>query len=205
MIKIKFDKYKIDKYIDEKNIVDAYNNRQTKGKELITPLQSIILSLLAILALVVAWYWLHYTKPEYKVNAESLKYTLEAAYNDREFIDDLDRITQFKWDKIYVYPPYTSSDELKKKFKMSDVKFEDSISEDTNQIVFTKNGKVVCYVYGHPDFYNIYIDVGKEKQTLKVIDAKKKPTFLLKQNDDKNYILKFEGYKSDGEIGERGL
>lgn len=205
MIKIKFNKYKIDKYIDEKNIVDAYNNRQTKGKELITPLQSIILSLLAILALVVAWYWLHYTKPEYKVNAESLKYTLEAAYNDREFIDDLDRITQFKWDKIYVYSPYTSSDELKKKFKMSDVKFEDSISEDTNQIVFTKNGKVVCYVYGHPDFYNIYIDVGKEKQTLKVIDAKKKPTFLLKQNDDKNYILKFEGYKSDGEIGERGL
>lgn len=195
VIKIKFDKYKIDKYIDEKNIVDAYNNRQTKGKELITPLQSIIMSLLAVLALVVAWYWLHYTKPEYKVNAESLKYTMEAAYSDRDFIDDLDKITQFKWDKIYVYPAYTMADDLKKKFKMSDVKFEDSISENTNQIVFTHNGKVVCYVYGHPDFYNFYIDVGKDRQLLKVIDAKKVPTFLLKQDNDKNYILKFEGYK----------
>ena len=93
-------------------------------------------------------------------NAENLINSLKVISGDTD-IEDLSKITPFKWDTLYSFAPYTSIDEIYKIVGYKWANISDTVSEGMNQIVFTKNHKVVCYIYGYPEKVKVAFDFGK--------------------------------------------
>lgn len=58
-------------------------------------------------------------------------------------------ITPFDWDKAYVFEPHSSPKKIYDTigYKWNDIKKTDS--EDMIQMIFMKNKKVVCHLYGY--------------------------------------------------------
>lgn len=62
----------------------------------------------------------------------------------------LTEITPFEWDKVYFFYPYTPKETVYKTVGYRWVTISETVNEGMNQIVFLKDGKVVCYIYGYP-------------------------------------------------------
>ncbi|MCT8138190.1 hypothetical protein H1D32_10745 [Anaerobacillus sp. CMMVII] len=71
---------------------------------------------------------------------------------------NLQEVTPFEWDVMYSFAPYTSKDQIYDVVGYKWDKITETVSEGMNQIVFLKDGKVVCYLYGYPENngYGIY-------------------------------------------------
>jgi hypothetical protein len=63
---------------------------------------------------------------------------------------DLTELTPFEWDRVYTFDPYTPKEMVYETVGYKWDTISESVSEGMNQIVFLKDGKVVCYVYGYP-------------------------------------------------------
>ena len=73
------------------------------------------------------------------------------------FVPFLGDITDFKWDYVYSFEPYTSKENIEKAIGFKSDKIKESVNEGTNQVIFTKGKEVVCYIYGYPDD-SVYFD-----------------------------------------------
>ena len=91
-----------------------------------------------------------FKKDVWDVNEERLKQEVMKIGDSVESVN-LSDVTPFEWDVVYSFDPYTSKDTIY--FKPLAIKW-DAISETVNggmnQLVFMKNNKVVCYLYGYP-------------------------------------------------------
>ncbi len=72
----------------------------------------------------------------------SIEETVEIVY--------LSDITPFEWDVVYSFYPYTSKEKVYDVVGYKWDSISETVSEGMNQIVFLKDGKVVCYLYGYP-------------------------------------------------------
>ena len=63
---------------------------------------------------------------------------------------NLSDITPFQWEKIYSFAPYMPKDKIYAAIGYKWDNIRETVGEQMNQIVFLKDGKVVCYVYGYP-------------------------------------------------------
>lgn len=78
---------------------------------------------------------------------KKLEGAIEGVLEDSEMKEfDLTNFTDFKWDKAYIFPPYTTQASMNR--QLND-KFKDpsdmSIRDDINLIVFLQDAKVVQY------------------------------------------------------------
>lgn len=60
-------------------------------------------------------------------------------------------VTPFKWDVMYSFAPYTPKEMIYETVGYKSDHIYETVSEGMNQIVFLKDGKVVCYLYGYPE------------------------------------------------------
>lgn len=91
--------------------------------------------------------WLYYLSPEdlSKQNARLLKEAIDAQMQQEVMLIDL---VPFEWDRLYLFDPYMSKDEMVKKTKVLSPLFREVYSEGVRNIVFIKGHKVVCSIQG---------------------------------------------------------
>ena len=91
-----------------------------------------------------------------KLNKELCK--IEVKKEGSVVIKDMSKYVPFEWDTLYVFKPDVSIDKI---FEIVGYKFNKitkTTNEGMNQLVFLKDGKVVCYVYGYPKARKVFFD-----------------------------------------------
>ncbi|MBO1911315.1 hypothetical protein [Sporosarcina sp. 6E9] len=128
-------------------------------------------------------------KDIWEVNETMLKQEVLSIEESAESVNLSDG-TPFEWDLVYSFDPYTSKDIIYETVGYKWGTISETVSEGMNQLVFMKDGKVVCYLYGYPanNGYGIYFrDHTSTKST---------PASLLRAQDD----LTFQVDRRDGYI-----
>lgn len=83
---------------------------------------------------------------------------VEKSENKELTVDDFKEITPFEWDYMYSFTPYTPKEDIENTIGFKWSKLKESVSEGTNQVIFTKGDKVVCYFNGYPESDKVYFD-----------------------------------------------
>jgi len=99
--------------------------------------------------------------PIWEQNALELSQSFNLISGTTATIDDLSDFTKFEWDTLYSFQPYLPEEEI---YKIVGYRWDDisaTVNEGMNQLVFLKDGDVVCYVYGYPEKYNVYFEFGQ--------------------------------------------
>jgi hypothetical protein len=99
--------------------------------------------------------------PLWETNAKQINNSFNKIGSKSTTIDNLSDFTTFEWDTLYSFAPYTSEDAIYKVIGYKWDKITSTVSEGMNQVVFLKDGKVVCYIDGYPDKYNVFFDFGQ--------------------------------------------
>lgn len=92
-------------------------------------------------------------------NANNLKRSLHNM-SDNTIIEDFSEWTPFEWDTIYSFAPYISKDRIYEVVGYKWDRISETVNEGMDQIVFMKDGKVVCYLCGYPGNTKIGFDFG---------------------------------------------
>lgn len=90
-----------------------------------------------------------FKKDVWDVNEELLKQEVMNIGNSVESVNLID-ITPFEWDLVYSFDPYTSKDTIYRTVGYKWDSISETVNGGMNQLVFMKDKKVVCYVYGYP-------------------------------------------------------
>lgn len=154
-------------------------------------------------------------KDEWDINAKELVKTLSKI--EKTEIEDLREYIPFEWDTIYSFSPYVSEEYI---YNVVGYKWDEitsTISETANQIVFLKDGKVVCYLYGYPQDTKIYFDLGyaekgsgyikftNEYKLPFKIDIKKKIPYFVYTGEDRINIIAVRGEVTNINIEEKTI
>ncbi|QOR64784.1 hypothetical protein IM538_13050 [Cytobacillus suaedae] len=118
------------------------------------------------------------------VNAKLLKEKVSQMDESVESIH-LTEITPFEWDKVYFFYPYTPKETVYKTVGYEWDTISETVSEGMNQIVFLKEGKVVCYVYGYPDTigYGLSYSGGPYNDVASILKIDDDLLFEVERND----------------------
>lgn len=107
---------------------------------------------------------------------------------------DLTTFTPFEWDIAYSFDPYVSKDMVYETVGYKWTRVRETVSEEMNQIVFMKDGKVVCYVYGYPERNRFGITFGNAGRSgdVAVLHAKDRIQFDVMQEEGIVYLVQAE-------------
>ncbi|EKN64640.1 hypothetical protein P9E76_00095 [Schinkia azotoformans] len=149
-----------------------------KSKRTVATVVTIILSIFVLINLLKKDLW--------DVNAESLKKEVLTIGESVETVN-LSDLTPFEWDVAYSFDPYASKDMIYATVGYKWDNISETVSEGMNQIVFMKDGKVVCYLYGYPENngYGLYF-TGENKTgvtSASVFSAEDDLTFRVVRSD----------------------
>ena len=61
----------------------------------------------------------------------------------------LNEIVPFQWDIVYSFSPYTSRQEMERIIGVKSLMITETVSEGMVQLIFVKDGKVVCGITGY--------------------------------------------------------
>lgn len=116
-------------------------------------------------------------KDVWEVNETMLKQEMRSIEESAESVN-LSDVTPFEWDLVYSFDPYTPKDAIYETVGYKWGRISETVSEGMNQLVFMKDGKVVCYLYGYPanNGYGIYFMDGSSTEST--------PASLLRAQDD---------------------
>jgi hypothetical protein len=89
-------------------------------------------------------------KDLWDVNADLLKEEVLTIEQSVETVNLTD-ITPFEWDVAFFFDPYTTKDTIYETVGYKWDNISETVNEGMNQIVFLKDEKVVCYLYGYPE------------------------------------------------------
>lgn len=91
-----------------------------------------------------------FKKDIWDTNAKLLKNKILSEVTAGEQVK-LSEFTPFEWDTVYAFDPYVSKETIYETIGYKWDRISETVSEGMNQIVFVKDGKVVCYIYGYPE------------------------------------------------------
>ena len=134
-------------------------------------------------------------KDLWEVNEELLK---QEVLNIGESVEsvNLSNLTPFEWDIVYSFNPYTSKDTIYKTVGYKWDTISETVSEGMNQLVFMKDEKVVCYLYGYPanNGYGIYFNSGSDTRltSASMLSVDDDLTFQVVRRDSIIYLMKNE-------------
>lgn len=103
---------------------------------------------------------------------------------------NLSTFTPFEWDKVYSFDPYVSKDVIYETIGYRWDTISETVSEGMNQIVFVKDGKVVCYLYGYPENnkFGIFFSGTDYKEYATILYAEDNHFFDVTKNGDVVYL-----------------
>ena len=126
-------------------------------------------------------------KDLWDVNADLLKEEVLSIGKSVETVN-LSDITPFEWDIVYSFNPYTTKDTIYETVGYKWDNISETVNEGMNQIVFLKDGKVVCYLYGYPqnNGYGIYFTSQNETgvTSSSILSIKDDLIFEITRSDD---------------------
>lgn len=138
-----------------------------------------------IVVIIVIYLFSNRDKEVYEANVETLISSLDliSFNNDKSIgICNLSDITAFEWDSIIFFGPYASKELI---YEVVGYTWTSSIitqiNEGMNQVVFIKNGEVVCHIQGYPDETKLRFHAQIEKDYL--IVSKKNAEFEIRLID----------------------
>ncbi|SEM72630.1 hypothetical protein SAMN05192533_105105 [Mesobacillus persicus] len=154
-----------------------------KNKNTIVIVSIVIMSIFVLVNLIKKDLW--------DVNAYLLKEEVLSIDKSVEIVNLMD-ITPFEWDVTYSFDPYTPKDTIYKTIGYKWDEISETVSEGMNQIVFLKDGKVVCYLYGYPENngYGIYFTSQNQigVTSASVLSAEDDLTFQVVKSDNVLYL-----------------
>ena len=100
-----------------------------------------------------------YPTPIWETNAKQFNHPFNAISGNAT-INDLSSFTTFEWDTLYSFAPYTPEEDVYQAVGYQWDRINSTVSEGMNQIVFLKEGEVVCYIDGYPDKYKVFFEFG---------------------------------------------
>ena len=154
-----------------------------KSKKIITIVAIAMLSIVVLINILKKDLW--------HVNAGLLKEEVLSVEQSVETVN-LNDITPFEWDVAYSFDPYTSKDMIYKTVGYKWDNINETVNEGMSQIVFLKDGKVVCYLYGYPENngYGIYFTSENETEIVSasVLKVEENLTFQVERSDDVIYL-----------------
>lgn len=103
-----------------------------------------------------------YKKDVWDINADKFINSFNVISGDAD-IEDLNEFIPFVWDELYSFAPYTPKEVVYEVIGYKWDNISESVNENMNQIVFVKDGKVVCYLYGYPEYIKLGFDFGEYK------------------------------------------
>ncbi len=130
-----------------------------------------------------------FKKDLWDLNSKLLKEKVLSIEQTVETINLLD-ITPFEWDVVYSFDPYTPKDKVYDIVGYKWDNIRETVSEGMNQIVFLKDGKVVCYLYGYPanNGYGMFF-VGKDyKNVATMLNLEDSLNFQVTRSDGFPYL-----------------
>lgn len=169
-------------YEQEKRIKETEGDTDMNSKRTITILMIVTLSIILFNLL---------KKDIWDVNAELLKEKVLSIEKSIITIDLL-TVTPFEWDVVYSFGPYTPKDMIYETVGYKWDYISETVNEGMNQIVFLKDGNVVCYLYGYPENngFGIYF-TSKNKEgaaSAAVLSIEDDLTFEVKRSNDVVYL-----------------
>ncbi|MCT4595639.1 MAG: hypothetical protein N4A57_15430 [Anaeromicrobium sp.] len=105
---------------------------------------------------------------------------------------NLSRLTPFQWDRIYSFSPYTSKEEI---YKALGYKWDyacETLNEGMDNVIFTKDKEVVCYLSGYPfrNGYSISFYDRNSKNGVGILRFKDNLNFNVRKCDNVIYLEK---------------
>lgn len=157
-----------------------------KNKRTLAIVVIVILSIIVLINLLKKDLW--------DVNAELLKQEVLSVGESVETVN-LSDVTPFEWDIVYSFDPYTSKDMVYETVGYKWDNISETVSEGMNQIVFMKEEKVVCYLYGYPENngYGVYFTSGNETgvSSASVLSVEDDLTFQIMRSEDIIYLKNY--------------
>ena len=103
-------------------------------------------------------------------------------------------LTPFEWDIAYSFDPYTPKESIYEIVGYKWNNISETVSEGMNQIVFLKDGKVVCYLYGYPENNGYGINFSNENKpgaaSASILNYKDDLTFQVIRINNVIYLSK---------------
>ncbi|WP_066718764.1 hypothetical protein [Clostridium sp. Marseille-P299] len=118
-----------------------------------------ILCMIGIVIIVILIVFHVCKKDVWDINADKLINSFNVISGDAD-IEDLSEFIPFEWDALYSFAPYTPKEVIYEVIGYKWDNISESVNENMNQIVFVKDGKVVCYLYGYPEYIKLGFDFG---------------------------------------------
>lgn len=107
---------------------------------------------------------------------------------------DLSTFTPFEWDYVYSFDPYVPKESIYETIGYKWDNISETVSEGMNQIVFMKDGKVVCYLYGYPENnkFAIYFNGTEHTENASILRVEDHAIFDVKKNEDVVYLTHYQ-------------
>nr|WP_106784796.1 hypothetical protein [Lysinibacillus timonensis] len=155
-----------------------------KFKKLFTIVAIVILSIVVLFNL--------FQKDVWDINEELLRQEVLSIEESVETLK-LSDVTPFEWDVVYSFDPYTPKDTIYETVGYKWDNISETVSEGMNQLVFLKDGKVVCYLYGYPqnNGYGIYFNDQSNFAiaSASMLRVEDHLTFQVNRNDSYIYLM----------------
>ena len=117
------------------------------------------------------------------INADKFINSFNVISGDAD-IEDLNAFIKFEWDELYSFAPYTSKKAIYEVIGYKWDNISESVNEGMNQIVFVKDGKVVCYLYGYPENIKVGFDFGEYEGSYIKLTPNQKLSFTTTFSDN---------------------
>lgn len=174
------------------------NSTKSRIKNVLNYKKPKFLAIVSVFMLVVGMSIFLISNPDNNWKNNSTKFvtqvdTLVEKSEDKELtVDDFKEITPFEWDYMYSFTPYTPKEDIENTIGFKWSKITENVNEGTNQVIFTKGNKVVCYFNGYPDNDKVYFDFRSNTNNYIKLSSKDKLKF---------YIYDAEEYKAISFMG----
>ncbi|WP_031513912.1 hypothetical protein [Desulfofalx alkaliphila] len=131
-------------------------------------------------------------KDLWEVNSELLREEILSIDQSVETINLLD-VTPFEWDVAYSFDPYTPKEKIYSTIGYKWQNIKETVSEGMNQLVFLKDGKVVCYLYGYPtnNGYSISFTTGNHTDVASILSVRNDLDFQIIRSDGIIYLRNY--------------
>ena len=142
-----------------------------------------ILCTLGIVIIAIVTAFNPFKEDVWDINADKFTYSFNVISGDAD-IDDLNGFIPFEWDELYSFAPYTSKKVIYEVIGYKWDSISESANEGMNQIVFVKDNKVICYLYGYPEDIKLGFDFGEYKGSYIKLTPNQNLYFTTTLSDD---------------------
>lgn len=109
--------------------------------------KSIVMILVLALTILIGYiWWEYYNSHKVKEDIELKNEVIKVVQSSKEI--DFSKVTNFEWDEIYLFTPYTDSKEILKKdgVKRYNSKLNMEYNDGINIIAFVNSKKIITYI-----------------------------------------------------------